>query len=100
MFLHADAVTQNRPAGVRTGRIHCDNTHGAIVFAIVAGQLIDQRALPRPWRPGEPQHARFAGMGKQRLQEFGPSRRSILDGRDGASKGAHVARAERGGGRI
>ena len=66
MLLHADAVAQNRSAGVGTGGIDRDDADGAFFLAIVAGQLIDQRALARARRTGEskyPRTARCAGRG-------------------------------------
>ena len=94
MILHADAVAQNRSASVGTGWIYGDNAHGAIVFAIEASKLIDQRALPRSRRPGQAEDARLAAVRKQRLQQLGPSRRAVLHGRNGASQRPHVAGAQ------
>ena len=78
MLLHADAVAKNRPAGVRTGRIHRDNADPTLVFAITACQLINQRALPRPGRPRQAEHTRFPAVREQRFQQIGPSRRPVF----------------------
>ena len=94
MILHADAVAQNRSASVRAGRIDGDNTHRTIVFAIKAGKLIDQRALPRPRRARQSEDARPAAVRKQSLQQLRPTRRAILHRRNRASQRAHVAGAE------
>jgi hypothetical protein len=94
MFLHADAIAENRPASVGTGRINRDYAHRACVFAVEAGQLIDQRALPRSRRPRQPKHARLAAVLKQSLQQLGPSRRTILHSRNRASQSAHIAGAK------
>ena len=62
MVLHANPVTQNRPAAVRTGGIDRDDANRASLVAIVFGQLIDQRALTCAGRAGESQDASMAGM--------------------------------------
>ena len=94
MFLHANAVAENCSARVGAGWVDRDNSHGAFVFAIEAGQLIDQRALARARWPGQPEHARLAAVRKQGFQQLGPSGRAVLDHRDGASQCTNVAGAE------
>jgi hypothetical protein len=94
MFLHADAVAQNRPAGVGAGRIDRNNSHRVIVLAIKTSKLIDQRALPRSRRPRQPQHARLPAVLKQSLQQLRPSRCAILYDRNGAGQRAHIAGAK------
>src|SRR5580693_64235 len=94
MFLHADAVSQNRSARVGTRRIHSDYAYAAVVFAIEARKLIDQRALPCSGRPSQSQHARLSAVLKQRLEQLGPSRCAVLHGRDSAGQRTNVAGAK------
>src|SRR5262249_34179648 len=47
VILHADAVAENRSAGVGAGGVDGDDPHAAVFLAIVFGQLIDERALAR-----------------------------------------------------
>ena len=68
MILHADAVPQNRPARIRTGRIDRNDSHCAILLAVMLCQLIHKRALARARRAGEPQNPRVTSLRKQRFQ--------------------------------
>ncbi len=68
MILHADAVAQNRPARVRTGRINRDNADSLIFLAIVFRQLVDQRALARSWGAGQADDSRLASVREERLE--------------------------------
>ena len=65
MILHANAIAQNRSASVGTGGVDGDNADGTIIFAIEAGQLIDQRALARSGRPRQPKHTGFPAVWEQ-----------------------------------
>ena len=94
MLLHANAVAQNRAAGVGAGGIDGDDADRRSLLAIVVCQLIDQRALARAGRAGEPEYPRLAAVRKQGLQQLRPSRRVILDGGDGARQRAGIAGAE------
>ncbi len=94
MILHADAVAQNRSAGVRTGRVHGDDADGLVVLAVVLGQLVDQRALAGSRRARQTENARMAGVGEESLEQFRPAGAAILDGGDGAGEGAGVAGAK------
>ena len=58
MVLHANAVAQNRAAAVWTGGIDRDDAYRLVLLAIVACQLIDQRALACPRRAGQPDYSR------------------------------------------
>ena len=66
--LHADAIAENRPASVRTGRINRDDAHRLLFLAILARQLIHQRALAAARRAGQSDDARPAAVRKQRFQ--------------------------------
>jgi len=94
MVLHANAVAQNRPACVWTSRIDRDDADGAFFLAIVAGQLIDQRALTRTRRAGEPENSRMPAVRKESLEQYGPARRAILDRADGTGQSAQIAGAK------
>jgi hypothetical protein len=65
-----------------------------MVFAIETSKLIDQRALPRPRRPGQAEDERLATVRKYRLQQLGPSWGAILHGRNGSGKRSDVAGTE------
>ena len=75
MFLHADAVAQNRSAGVGTGWVDGDDSHGVVLLAIEPRQLVDQRALPRSRRAGQPDDASAPAVREQCFQQIGPSGR-------------------------
>jgi len=95
VILHADTVTENRSAGVWTRRIDCNDAYGLILFAIVLGKLIDQRAFARSRRAGYAEDSRLAGMREESFKKISPARCAILHDRNRASQGAHVASAER-----
>ena len=97
MILHADAVAENRAAGVGTGRIDGDDADGAVLLAIVLGELIDQGALPCSRRAGETDDACFARMREEGFQQVGPARGTVLDRRDSAGKSPDIARTHDGG---
>ena len=67
---------------------------GIFRLSIELSQSIDQRALPRSRRAGQPDYPRVAGVRKQGFQQIRPSGRTILDGRDGASQYPRIARAQ------
>src|SRR5271157_6246451 len=94
MILHADAVAQNRPTGVRAGRVNRDDADGLIFLAIVLGKLIDQRALARAGSAGQTDDSRLARMREERLEQLRPAGSAVLDGGDGARQGAGVAGAK------
>jgi hypothetical protein len=64
MLLHANAVTQDRAAGIRTGRINSNDANRAILFAIKARKLIYQRALPCARSASQADDAGFACIWK------------------------------------
>jgi len=68
--LHADAVPQDGAAGVRTGGIDGDNSHGLVLLAIVPGQLVHQSALARAPRTGVSDDAGAAAIGKPCFQQL------------------------------
>ena len=45
MALHANAVAQNRTARIGAGGVHSDHAHGFVLFPVMSGQPIYQRAL-------------------------------------------------------
>ena len=83
--LHANAVAENRASAERTGRIDGDDANRLSLLAILARQLIDQRALAR---------ARRAGQAKQRgLPLYGKSAFSSSRESDVRSSTTEMARA-------
>ena len=95
MILHADAVSENRSARVRTRGIHSDDSDSAVFFAVVPRQLIDQRALPRSRSTSHTDDTGFAGVRKQGLEQIGPPGRTILNRADGARERPGISRAHR-----
>ena len=91
VVLHADAVAENRAAGVGAGGIDGDDGDGAILLAIKAGELIDQRALPRARRTGQADDPSFACVWEDCFEQIGPARRAILNARNSAGQRAGVA---------
>ena len=67
MLLHANAVAQNRPTGVGTGRVNRDDSNCTILFSIMPRQMINQSALARPRRASEPKDTPLPAMRKQSL---------------------------------
>ena len=92
MLLHANAVTQNRTAAVRTGGIHGDDSDLLAVFSIQLRELINQRTLASAGRACQSNGARAASMREEFFEELGPSRRVILNRRDGAGQRARIVR--------
>src|SRR5271166_3037032 len=94
MRLHADAVAENRSAAEGTGGIDRHNANGLALLAILARNLIHQRALACSRRARETDEPRFAAIGKERLQQlrrFGPP---VFNNGDGTGQSAKVSRAD------
>jgi hypothetical protein len=91
MLLHANTVTQNRSASVRTRRIDRDDANGPSFFSIMAGKLIHQCAFTRSRRAGEAEYSRLSAVRKERLKQFGPAWCAVLDRADGTGQSAQVA---------
>ena len=68
VVLHANAVAQNRSPGVRTGGIHGYDAGGFASFAVMARQLVHQRALAGTRRAGKAESAGVASVWKQAFQ--------------------------------
>ena len=79
VVLHADAVAENRAAGVGAGGIDGDDGDRAILLAIKPGELIDQCALPCTRRTGHADDTSFAGVGEHCFEQIGPSGGTILN---------------------
>jgi len=94
MILHANAIPQNRSARIGTGGIDCDNPHRTILFAIVLGQLIDQRTLARARRPSQAQNPRVPSVREQRFQQLCPAWRAVLDHADSPRQTPRIAGAQ------
>jgi hypothetical protein len=71
-----------------------NDANRAIVFTIVPGQLIDQRALSRSGRSGQANDSCMTSMRKQGFEQIRPTGISVLDGADGACERAGIARAQ------
>src|SRR3954468_8598931 len=69
--LHANAIPENRPVGVRTRWIHRYDADRLFLFAVLARQMVDQRALPCPRRSRHSDDARVSTVGEQRFHETG-----------------------------
>jgi hypothetical protein len=94
MALHADSVAQNRAARVGASGVDGKNSYSSILFSIVPGKLIDQRALPCPGSARYSDNSRFACVGEESFEEFLPADRTVLDRSNGARKRARIAGAE------
>ena len=70
MILHANAVSENRPARIRTRRINRDDADRLLLFAILFGELIDERALARSRSASEPDDARLATMREECFEQL------------------------------
>jgi hypothetical protein len=79
VILHADAVAEDRTARLRTGRVNRNNADRLTLFAIVFGQLIDERALARAGRASHADDSRPAGMRKERFEQIRPAGTAVLD---------------------
>ena len=64
MLLHANAITQDRAAGVWTCRIDGYDSDRVALLAVMFRQLIDKRALARTWRTSKTDGSGFACVGK------------------------------------
>ena len=91
MLLHANAVAENRSAGIRAGGIDGDDADGVAGSSEMPRHVIDERALSGSGRAGEADDAGLSGVRKQRLQQIGPAGGAILDQGDGAGEGAGIA---------
>jgi hypothetical protein len=91
MILHADTIPQNRPARVRACGIDRNDPYGAILLAIMLGQLVNQGALARTRRTGQTQNPGPSRLWKQRFQQFRPARRAVLDDADRPRQSPRIA---------
>ena len=94
MLLHTDAIAQNCAARVWASRIDGDDSHCAVLFSIITSQMVHQRALARPRGARDSQNARVPAIWKQGFEEFGPSKRAILDRTDRLRQCARIACAQ------
>ena len=94
MVLHADAITENCATGIRTAGIDGDDSDGAVFFAIVLRQLVDQRALARARRAGQADGSCASGMRKERFEQIDPARRVVLNRRDRTGERTGIAGTE------
>ena len=56
------------------------------------GQLIDQRALARTRRTGQPKNPSVTGLQEQRFQQLGPAWRAVLDHADSPRQSPQISR--------
>src|SRR5512147_2164915 len=94
MRTHANAVAENCAARVRTGWINSDDSDRLALLAILARELVDQRALPCARCAGESDHAGTSGVREQGLQQVRRLRRAIFDGSNGARQGTRISRED------
>ena len=79
--LHADAVAEDRAAGVRAGRIDRDDADGLARSAELRDQAIDQRALAGAGRAGDAGEIGAAGVREHLAHHLGALRRLRLRSR-------------------
>src|SRR6185436_10050863 len=68
-LFHADAIAEQRAAGVRAGGIDGEDADGAITRTQRFRQLVDERALARARRTGDADARRAADFGVHARQE-------------------------------
>ena len=71
--LHADAVAQNRAAGIGAAGVNGDDADGLAFGAQQPCELIGQRAFARAGWAGDTEHQRAAGMREERGEQFARS---------------------------
>src|SRR5438046_615407 len=91
MRLHANAVAENRAAGVGAGGIDGNDSHAVVFFSEFLRQLINQRALARARRSGDAYSLGLTRVGKEFFEQINPLGSVILDDGDGASERPGVA---------
>jgi hypothetical protein len=93
MLLHANAIAQNRPAGVWTRRVDRNDADGPIFLAIVAGKLIDERALPGARWPSQSEYPRLSAVWKESLEECRPTGSAVLHRANGTRESPRIGGA-------
>ena len=88
--LHPHAVAENRAAGERARRIDRNHPDRPAFLTGMADELIDERALARARRSGDPHEVRPTGPGEQLADERAAGRGSVLDERDGPRERTRV----------
>ena len=91
---HANAIAEDGAAGVGTGGVNGNDADRLILLTVVFGELVDQRALACSGCSGETQNASVTGVWKKTFQQVGAAGLAVFNGRDGAGKGARIARAQ------
>ena len=64
MLLHTNTIAQNRPARVRTGGVHRDDSNCVVLLAVVTRKLVHEGALARARGAGEPKYSRMSRIRK------------------------------------
>ena len=77
--LHADAIAENRAAGVRTRGIDRDHADRTIGLTQLGGQPIDERALARAGGTGDADEVRASRLGEQSSDELGGAWRLVFN---------------------
>jgi hypothetical protein len=88
--LHADAIAEDGAPREGAGRVDGGHAHRLAPLAQKGHQAVDQRALPRPGRPGEPDRVGPAGARMDALHDGGHAARPALHQSDQAGEGAAV----------
>lgn len=88
MGQHADAVTQKRPAGERTGWVYGQHPDTKVTTPQFRNIGTNQGRLPRTRRAGNTHDQRMAGQRASSAQNLARFRRVVLDQRDGARQGS------------
>jgi len=92
--LHTNAITQNRAAGIRARGINGNDAYRLLRLAVMARQMIHQRALPRPGSSRESDHARLPTKRKQGLQQLVGSGRTVFNQRNCTRQRPRIASAQ------
>ena len=88
MGQHADAVTQQRPAGERAGGVHGQHPDTEMTAPQFRNIGTNQGRLTRAGRAGDTHDQRVAGQGPRGAKNLARFRCVVLDQRDGARQGS------------
>src|SRR5205814_2089763 len=90
MRLHANAVAENGSPGVRARWIDSNNADSFFLLSVLASKLIDQRALARTRRSGQPDYGGISAVLKQRLHQLRSLCRIVFNRGDRSRERANV----------
>ncbi len=90
MVLHADAVTEQRPAGVGRRGVDGQHPYPQALVAVGPDERARDRRLPGAGRAGQADHACMARQGAEFLHDRTEPGGPVLDQRDQPREGARI----------